>query len=71
MSETKKPTDEKAKTTPEEELSEEHLEKVAGGVQVDLFLDLKPVLTVPGADRAAPTFEAAIQTGSGARKTPI
>ena len=31
MSETKKPTDDKAKTTTEEELSEEQLEQVAGG----------------------------------------
>ena len=31
MSETKKPTDDKAKTTTEEELSEDQLEQVAGG----------------------------------------
>jgi hypothetical protein len=34
MSETKKPTDDKAKTTTDEELSEEQLEQVAGGAAV-------------------------------------
>ena len=34
MSETKKPTDDKAKTTTKEELSEEQLEQVAGGAVV-------------------------------------
>ena len=47
MTETKKPTDDKAKTTTNEELSEEQLEQVAGGA-LNAYIKLTDVVAEKG-----------------------
>lgn len=65
MSETKKPTDDKAKTTPKEEkeLSEEQLEQVAGGAFNAYLKDIYQ-------KDVAEVTEAGTGGGGGAGKIP-
>jgi hypothetical protein len=65
MSETKKPTDDKAKTPTNEELSEEQLEQVAGGA-LNAYIKLTDVVT-----EKVVVNEVGHGGGGGAGKIPV